>query len=106
LLELVLRRVVVLPAVELRYGPRHDIVISREPELGERGQRIHDGDHVRWQELRLDELDEGVTHRHAVGATHVIVVQKNRKQPHVIARRFALFVEIGSDRPRGLGVGP
>ena len=44
-------------------------------------------------ELVLDKPREDLSRAHAVLEPHVVVVQKNRKQPHVVARRFRLLVD-------------
>ena len=79
-------------------------MIPRHAQRRERLQRIHQAEHVRRTQLRLDEGRQGCAHREACPAAHVIVVQKNREQPHVVARRFELFVRVGADRP-GRAVG-
>ena len=65
-------------------------------------QRIHQADHVRRPELRLDEPRDRLAHRHAGAAAHVVVVEENREQPHVVARRFDLLVVVGADLLRRL----
>ena len=40
---------------------------------------------------------------HAVLEPHVVVVQKNREQPHVVARRFRLFVDDVAHFARRIG---
>ena len=40
--------------------------------------------------------------RHARAAAHVIVVQKNREQPDIVAGGFSLFVVVGADFLRRL----
>ena len=61
-------------------------------ELVDRGQRIHDGDHVERPELFCDELDERLAHGHVVAASDVVVVEEEHEQPDVRARRLALLV--------------
>ncbi len=75
-------------------------MVARHPHGTHRLERIHDADHVRWPELRLDETGDLIARRQARLARDVIVVQEDRKQPHVVTRRFALLVEIGNDRTR------
>ena len=56
------------------------------------------------QQLVLDELRDELSRAHAVAEAHVVVVQKNREQPHVVARRFRLLVDRVADCARRLGV--
>ena len=48
-------------------------------------------------ELRLDEPRELLARAHAGLAPHVVVVEEDREQPHVVARRFGLFVVVGAN---------
>ena len=49
-------------------------------------------DHVGRPQLRLDEPGQRLAHRHRVRAPHVIVVEEEREDPHVVARGLELFV--------------
>ncbi len=97
LLELVLRRVVELPADELLDRFHDRVVIARHPDRGERLERIHDADHVGRAELGVDELRDRLADGHARAAADVIVVEEDREQPDVFFRRFGLFVVVGAD---------
>ena len=44
-------------------------------------------------QLILDEPRDRLARAHAVLETHVVVVEKNREQPHVIARRLGLLFD-------------
>ena len=58
---------------------------------------MHEADHVGGTELRFHEAGKLLPRRHARPLLHVIVVQEDGKQAHVVARRLALLVEIGPD---------
>ena len=51
-------------------------------------------------ELRLDELLERRADAEAVLLPHVIVVEEDREQPHVVSRGFLFFVGVGADGAR------
>ena len=56
-------------------------------------------------ELRLDELRERLRAREAVLLPHVVVVEEDREQPHVVARGLRFLVVVGADRARRALVG-
>ena len=97
--ELIARRVVVLAALKLLEAADHGAVIARHPDRRGRFERVHDADHVRRTELRLDKPGQRRTDRHARAAAHVIIVEEDREQPDVLARRFGLFVVVAADFP-------
>jgi hypothetical protein len=101
LLELVARRVVVLAPVELLDGTRNRFVVARHPHVAEGRQRVHDADHVRGSELRADEADERLAREHRRAPSHVVIVQEDREQPHVVALRLRLLVEEAADLAGG-----
>ena len=101
-LELVLRGVIVLAPEELLQAPHDSGVIPRHSNRGGRFERVHDADHVRGTELGVDELHELVAHRQAGARPHVVVVQKDREQPHVVASCFRFLVRVRANRLGGL----
>ena len=76
------------------------VVIAREAHAGDRLQRVHDADHVRRPELRLDEARDLLAAGHARPPADVVVVQEEREQPHIVARRFDFLVDVGANLPR------
>ena len=87
-LGLVARRVVELAAAEL-LQPFHDRVVV-PCHAHRRGglHRIHHPDHVRWSELRLHEAGKLVGRLHAALDPHMVVVEEEREQADIVARRF------------------
>ena len=101
-LELVARRIVVLASLELLHRLHHRVVIARHPDRRCRFERVHDADHVGRPDLRVEEARQRIAHREARAAPHVVVVEEDREQPDVVARRFRFFVVIGADLAHGL----
>ncbi len=52
---------------------------------------------------RLDKLRDDLSRAHAVAEADVVVVEKKRKYPHVVARRFRLLVDRVANRARRFG---
>ena len=100
LFEVVLRRVVPFPAAELLDRPGDDRVVARHAHLVDRLERVHHADHVRRPELRFDPARDRRARRQARALFDVIVVEKDREQPHVVFRGFRGFVVVVADRPR------
>jgi hypothetical protein len=67
-------------------------VIARQQQIRYRHQGIHDADHVGRAQLLLDESLQAWPHRHRIRLPHVIVVQEEHKDPHIISCGFELFV--------------
>ena len=97
LLDVVHRRVVVLPAGELLDALDDGPVVARHPQVEDRLQRIHQADHVGGPELPFDEPRERIADAHALNLPDVVVVEEDREQADVVSRRLRLFVFVGAD---------
>src|SRR5262249_6851946 len=64
--------------------------------------RIHHRQEILRPELRLDELYQRVLDGHRADVARVIVVKKDREQPHVVARGFDFLVGQRPDRAQRL----
>jgi len=91
-LDFVSRLIVVLAPQESPNGLCHRRAIARHPQRRHRLERRHHGNHVGGSELGLNESRERLAYRQAVETAHVIVVQEDRKQPHVVSRSFQFLV--------------
>ena len=100
LFNLVHRPVVVLPPLEPVDGADDRGVVARERHVEDWRERIHHCDHVVGPQLRLDEARQRLAHRHRVRAPHVVVVEQDREDADVVARRLGLFVVAVADRAR------
>jgi hypothetical protein len=100
LLVVVLGLVLELAALELLDAAADRIMVAGEADRGDRLQRIHDRHHVGRAELGLDEAGDLLPARHARLAPHVVVVEKEREQPDIVAGRFGFLVGVGADLPR------
>ncbi len=105
LLELIPRRVVVLPAREFADPGRQLFPIAVQPDVVNRPERVHDARDVHREQLGLDKLRDDLSCAHAVAEADVVVVEENREQPDVVARRLCLLVDHVADLARRLGNG-
>ena len=71
------------------------LLVAREAHGPQRVQRIHHRDHVERADLGLDEPDQRVLHRKTRPEPHVVVVEEDDEQPHVVTARLGL---LGVDR--------
>ena len=97
LLELVARPVVVLAPLESLDGAHGRLVVAREQQVADRRQRIHERHHVVGRQLLGDEVGQVRSGGHRAAPAHVVVVEEDRDEPHVVARRLQLLVALGSD---------
>ena len=72
-------------------------MIAGHADRSGRLERIHHADHVRRPELGVDEPGQLSAHGHARPAAHVVVVEKDRKEAHIVSRRLGLLVEVVAD---------
>ena len=105
LLERVPRLVITSAPFESLHRVADQIAIARHADRQEGIERPQDGDQIPRPEIIIDEPRQRVADAGAVGpGAHVVLVEKNRKQPRSLARRLFLLVEFRADR-RQLGLG-
>jgi hypothetical protein len=96
-------RVVTSPPLEALDGIQDCIVIVREDQISHRRQRMHHRDQI----VRAEFTDEGrqrLTHETRSLGADLVVGQKDRKDPDIVAARFALFGVAIEHLPRPIDV--
>jgi len=100
LFEVVRGLVVVLAADELLEPPDHCVVVAGQAYRPDGLKRIHQPDHVGRPEPRRDELGEWCPDADRRLAPDVVIVEKHREHPHVVARGLGLLVELRANLAR------
>src|SRR4029453_2038723 len=93
----------VLAALEFLDGADDAFVVSREIDVGDGRQRIHDGHQVERPELVLDEFAQRLPHRQRTAETGVVVVEENDEHTRVVASRLPFLVIAVADLLRRRG---
>jgi hypothetical protein len=73
-------------------GAQHRRCVARESDPVDRRQRIHDADNIIGTE-RLDEARQRLAYAQRVAEPHVVVVEEEDKEAHVVARDLDFFVD-------------
>ncbi len=93
-------RVIVFATHELSNRARDAPPVARQHDVANRPERVHDAGHVGGLKLVFNELREHLARSHTVLEPDVVIVEKDREQPHVVARGLGLLFDGVANFPR------